>query len=292
MPSKTWFLPPDFTFLPDGQIALGNVIADPRRPTATLASLAAHPTIPLPSAQSIIEKNRSFTTEKNRSFGLRLLASLLDLAGAHGQTDLSRYKSRTFGAADHEVRAFNGPISREALEAIVALDGVRQHIRSGRFGPRPVYLITGLRVARQSFTVADERGRKTAVAVGGSGPVPAGPVPLGLGADVSGSREHRRVDVYETAPGIVFAYRLHVIRPKWAGAEAELFSDRTAFFSGGPEDDEEEALEAVEVNAAVLREDLDLDLDGYEERLIEEGDDESFVVFGPEDSLAAPASRL
>jgi hypothetical protein len=101
------------------------------------------------------------------------------------------------------------------------------------------------------------------------------------------------VDVYETAPGIVFAYRLHVIRPKRAGAEAELFSDRTAFFSGGPEDDEEEeGMEAVEVNAAVLREDLDLDLDGYEERWIEEGDDESYVVFGPEDSLAAPASRL
>ncbi|KLU87693.1 hypothetical protein MAPG_06687 [Magnaporthiopsis poae ATCC 64411] len=284
MTSKTWFLPPDFTFLPDGQIALGNVIPDPRRPTATLASLASHPTIALPTAQSIVEKNRSFTTGKSRSFGFELFASFLDLASANGKTDLSRHKSRSFGATDHEVRAYNGAFSPEALEAIVGLDAVKRHVRSGRFGPRHVYVISGLRVARQGFMVTDERGNKTEVAVGGSGPVPVGTVPVQLGAGISGSREDTRTDGYETAPGIVFAYRLHVIRPRGAagGAEAELFSDRTAFFSGGADEDEQgEVMEAAEMNGAELQEDLDLDLelDGYEERRIEEGDDESYIVF-------------
>lgn len=45
MSKKTWFLPPDFTFLPDGEIALDSVIPEPSRPTATLASLVNHPSI-------------------------------------------------------------------------------------------------------------------------------------------------------------------------------------------------------------------------------------------------------
>lgn len=276
MASRTWFLPPDFTFLPDGQIALGNVIPDPRRPTATLASLACDPTIALPAVQSIVEKNRSFAAEKSRSFGLELLASFLGSASANGKTDLSRHRSRSFGAADLEVRAYNGAFSPEALEAIVGLDGVKKHMRSGRFGPRHVYVISGLRVARQGFTVTDEQREKTEVAVGGGG---SGPVPVQLRGNISGSSVDTRTDGYETAPGIVFAYRLHVIRPRRAGAEAELFSDRTAFFSGGAEDEQGEVMEATEVNGAELLEDLDLDLDGYEERRIEEGDDESYVVF-------------
>ncbi|EJT80142.1 hypothetical protein GGTG_00146 [Gaeumannomyces tritici R3-111a-1] len=142
MTSKTWFLPPDFTFLPDGQIALGNVIPDPRRPTATLASLASHPTIVLPTAQSIAEKNRSFTVEKSRSFGPKLLALFLDFAGANGKTDLSRHKSQSFWR--------RGP-------------------RAGRFGPRHVYVISGLRLARQSFMATDEQEKKTKVDVGGFG---------------------------------------------------------------------------------------------------------------------------
>ncbi|KAH6856905.1 hypothetical protein B0I37DRAFT_412796 [Chaetomium sp. MPI-CAGE-AT-0009] len=277
MASKTWFLPPDFTFLPDGQIALGRVIPDPRRPTVTLASLADHPTIAVPEVKSIVEKNLSFAAEKSRSFGLKLFAKFLDMADANGETDVSKYQSKSFSAVDHEVRAYNGAFSVETLEAIVRLDAVKKHINSGRFGRRRVYIISGLRVAQDSFTVTDEKGKKTGVAIGGSGPVPAGPVPVSLGVNVSGSREEKRTNGYETAPGIVFAYRVHVIQPKDEGAEGELFSDRTAFFSGEAEDDEEEEMEVVEVNGEVLDQDLDLEPDGYEEKRIEEGDDESYV---------------
>lgn len=280
MTSKTWFLPPDFTFLPDGQIALGNVIPEPRRPTATLATLADHPTIVLPKAKSIVEKNLSFTAEKGRSFRLELFAKFLDIANANGKADVSWYKNKSFSAVDHEVRAYNGAFSSEALKAIVALDDVKKHIDSGRFGKRCVYIISGLRVAQQSFTVTDEKGKTTAVALGSSGPVPASTVPVQLGGNASGSGEDKRKDGYETAPGIVFAYRLHVIRSRGAGTDGELFSDRTAFFSGEAEDEEGEEMEVVELNWAVLRQDLDVDPDSYDEKRIEEGYEESYVVFG------------
>jgi hypothetical protein len=279
MASKTWFLSPDFTFLPDGQIALGNVIPDPRRPTATLASLANHPTIALPQTKSIVEKNLSFTSEKNRSFGFELFAKFLDITSANGKTDVSRYKYKSFSAVDHEVWAYNGAFAPEALKAIVGLDDVKRHIDSGRFGKRCVYIISGLRVAQQSFMVRDEKGKTTAVALGGSVPVSPSIVPVELGGSISGSRGDTRNHGYETAPGIVFAYRLHVIRSRDVGTEGQLFSDRTAFFSGEAEDEEDEEMEVVEVNGPVLRQDLDVEPDDYDEKKFKEGDGETYVVF-------------
>lgn len=280
MTKKTWFLPPDFTFLPDGQIALGRIIPDPQRPTTTLASLTDHPTITLPEVRTIVEKNRSFSAEKTRSFGLGLLASFLDIASLNGKVDASWHKGKSFSAVDHEVQMYNGGFAPSTLKAIVGLEHVKRHIDSGRFGKRCVYVITRLRIAQQSFTVADERGRTTALSLEGSGPLAAAAaVPVGLGGSASVSKGDVRKDGYETGPGIVFAYRLHVIRPKVGWEEEELFSDRTGFCTGeGGEEVEEEEMEMVEAGEAVLRHDLDLEPDDYEERKIEDEED-SYVVY-------------
>ncbi|PNP46432.1 hypothetical protein THARTR1_10754 [Trichoderma harzianum] len=269
MTRKTWFLPPDFTFLPDGQIALGSIIPSPRQPTATLASITSYPAIVLPETKSIVEKNVSFSAEKTRSFGLELFTKLLDV---------SWYKNKSFSAVDHEVQTYQGAFAPETLKAILALDNVKKHIESGRFGKRRVYIITGLRVVRQSVTITEEKGRNTASSVGASGFAPTGIVPAILGASVAGKLEKRAKTSYETAPGIVFAYCLHVIRPKGTGADQELFSDRTAFFTGEAEAEEGE-MEIVEVDGAVYREDLDAEQDGYEEKRLDGLDNDSYIVF-------------
>ncbi|KAL6815068.1 hypothetical protein J3E69DRAFT_346712 [Trichoderma sp. SZMC 28015] len=276
MTRKTWFLPPDFTFLPDGQIALGSIIPSPRQPTATLASVASYPAIILPETKSIVEKNVSFSVEKTRSFGLELFTKLLDFKNA--KIDVSWYKNKSFSAVDHEVQTYHGAFSPETLKAILALDAVKKHIDSGRFGKRRVYIITGLRIVRQSFTVTEEKGRNTSSSVGASGFVPAGIVPAVLGAIIAGKSEDRANTSYETSPGIVFAYRLHVIRPKGTGTNEELFSDRTAFFTGEAEVEEAE-MEIVEVDGAVYREDLDTEQDDYEEKQLDGSDNDSYIVF-------------
>jgi hypothetical protein len=38
-------------------------------------------------------------------------------------------------------------------------------------------------------------------------------------------------------------------------------------------------MEVVEVNGGVLRQDLDVEPDGYDEKRTKEGDDETYVVF-------------
>lgn len=277
MTSKTWFLPPDFTFLPDGQIALGSVIPEPSRPTVTLASLVDYPAIPLPETKTLIEKGHSYSGGKSRSAGLDFFAKVLDLASATAKTNVSRFKNKSFSTTDHEVRMYSGSFAPSALKAIVALDNVKRHMDSGRWGKRCVYIISGLRVTPQSFTVTEETGKNFEASLGGSGPVPAGVAPVELGGNILGSREDKRTGGYETAPGIVFAYRLHVIRPKGTGdEEVELFSDRTAFCSGEAEEEEEE-MEIMEANDAALRDDLDVREDGYE--ILGGGDGHSLVVF-------------
>ncbi|KAM6477726.1 hypothetical protein HDV62DRAFT_372873 [Trichoderma sp. SZMC 28011] len=276
MTRKTWFLPPDFTFLPDGQIALGSIIPSPRQPTATLASLTSYPAIILPETKSIVEKNVSFSVEKSHSFGLELFAKLLDVRNT--KIDVSWSKNKTFSAVDHEVQIYHGAFGPDTLKAILALDDVKKHIDSGRFGKRRVYIITGLRVVRQSLTVTEEKTRNTASSVGASGFVPTGVVPGVLGASIDGKLEHRTKTSYETAPGIIFAYRLHAIRSKDTGADEELFSDRTAFFTGEAEAEEAE-MEIVEVDGAVYREDLDAEQDDYEEKRLDGLDDDSYIAF-------------
>lgn len=280
------FLTPDFTFLPDGAIALGRVIPDPRRPTATLASLgpgSENPTIPIPEAKSLVERSRAFAAETRRSFGFELLAKFLELAAANGKTDVSWSRNKTFSAVDHEVRTLDGAFEPEALRAITRLEEVRRHIDGGRFGKRCVYIISGLRIAVDSFTVTDEKASSVSGSVGGSGPVPAGGLPLEVGGGLSGANEHTSNRSYQTAPGIVFAYRLHVLRPKREGnAEGELFSDRTAFLTGEAGEDSDgdvEEMELVAVDAETARNDLDIDLDAFgDEQRLEEGDEESYIV--------------
>ncbi|KAL6902512.1 hypothetical protein GGI43DRAFT_342175 [Trichoderma evansii] len=275
MANKTWFLSPDFTFLPEGQIALGRIIPSPRQPTVTLASLTDHPTIALPEIQSIVEKNLSFSNEKTRSFGVKLFAKFIEIASA--KIDVSLYKNQSFSTVDHEVRTYSRTFTSETLKAIVALDNVKQHIDSGRFGKRRVYIISGIRVAQQSFTVTNHKKRQVATSLGMSGFMPIGTAPDVAGVKITNGMNDEATNSYETAPGIVFAYRLHVIRPKGIGEEGGLFSDSSAFWSGEAEDETEE-MEAVEVNTAVLREDLDEKLDGYSEKQFEDIADESYII--------------
>ncbi|KAJ4178756.1 hypothetical protein NW755_012979 [Fusarium falciforme] len=205
---KTWFLPPDFTFTPDGPLQLGAVITHPGRPTNVLASPRTDPSIQLPEIQVITEKNHSHSNEVSRKGGVSLFANL---------------------------------------------DSVKEHIESGMFGKRPVYLVSGLRVTNESFTVTKEKGTGNQAEISASGPT--GPVPVEVGGSLSGGVERTKVDSYETAPGIVFAYRLHVIRPKSSGSsQSEMFSSSKAFWTDKAET---EPMEVVVVTLDVVGEDLE-----------------------------------
>lgn len=250
--AKTWFLPPDFNFFPEGEIRLGMILKYPDRPTLALTSLDPEetPHIPLPAVTTVTETGHAHSAGSGRSVGANVFAKFVDLASVSGSADVSKYKDREFGAVDHEVRFFSRALSTDSLRAILQIDSIKEFTNSGPFGrlrKRPVYLISGLRVAKDSFTVTNSTGSATSVAGEVSASATGLGVPVGAGGGVSKSNEKHESHSYSTAPGVVFAYRLHVIRPKSnAKAESDLFSDTSAFFTGENDDDEDEEDQEVE----------------------------------------------
>ncbi|KAH0526126.1 hypothetical protein TsFJ059_009493 [Trichoderma semiorbis] len=283
MTQPIWFFPPSFNFLPDGEISLGSIIPHPNRPTLSLASLnsASHPEIVLPKINTFTEPDHLHSQSKSMSLTTQAFLKLVSLALPVGNVTASRFTKTTYGSVNLETRVFEGGMSENALKAIVGLAQVKKHIDGGMFGnKRPVYIISGLRIAKDSFQVTSESGTKNSTSVGASTSTVTGPLTLSGGGDVAVNREQSKNDSYKTAPGVVFAYRLHVIRTKRDGdVETELFSHRTAFLTGeGDDEDSEEEWEHGEVSKNVLLDDMEVDPDFDEYPLGEEGE-ESCIAF-------------
>ncbi|KAL7957080.1 hypothetical protein V8C34DRAFT_325604 [Trichoderma compactum] len=246
-------LPPGFNFLPDGEISLGSIIADPSRPTLSLASLnsATYPEIVLPRVDTMTEPDHHHSQSQSTSLVSQAFLQFMSPALPVGSMNTSRFTNTAYGDADLETRVFGSGMSKETLKAIVGLDQVEKHINGGMFGKRPVYIISGLRVARDSFQVTSESVTKNSTSAGASTSTVTGPFTLSDGGDVAVDRQQSKNDSYKTAPGVVFAYRLHVIRTKRDGdVETEL-----------------------EVSKNVLLDDMEIDPDFDEYPLGEEGEE-------------------
>lgn len=139
------------------------------------------------------------------------------------------------------------------------------------FGKRAVYIVSGLRIAKTSFKVTKEVESKFKAEIAGSGPPAAGIVPVEVGGSVSHHYENKIIDSYKTAPAIVFAYRLHVIRYRRRGVETELFKSKSAFMTGNGGLEEEDPLMVLDATKEELDQDLGEEND-YTESVVGEGD--------------------
>jgi len=273
----TWFLPPDFTFAADGPLQLGTVIAHPKKPTLVLTTLSSPDCgITLPKTSILTETNHVHDKSHAKSNGVSIWMQFLAIASASVKTDVGNSASLSYSAVDHEIRSFAEPLTAETALKIAALPVVQQQMASGVFGKRAVYVISGVRIAKTSFTVKKETGANYTVELSGSGPPTPGPVPLELGASVTHHQESTVTDSYETAQGIVFAYRVHVIRYKRAGVETELFQSRGAFMTGSERADDEGQPIVVEGTKEELDEDLEEE-SNYKKTSI--GDDDVCISF-------------
>jgi hypothetical protein len=164
-------------------------------------------------------------------------------------------------------------LTAEAVLKIVALPAVQQHIDTGSFGKRPVYVVSGVRITKTSFTVKKETGKNHKIELSGSGPPVPGPVPVELGASAAHSRENTVTDSYDTAPEIVFAYRVHVIRPKRVGIETEVYESKSGFMTGPGRD-----VGPAPVVVEGTKQELDLDFDEEHEYEVTVIDDDDICI--------------
>ncbi len=143
-------------------------------------------------------------------------------------------------------------------------------MQAGVFGRRPVYLITGVKIAR-GLVVAGEVVRVKGGGVEASAPGLAGMLGVSVGARAAA--EGTRVvgsSFHGGEEDVVFAYQLHVIRERGRSGEkrieADVFESDAALLHSG-EGGQGVGLEVVSVDREVLR--WALDEDGEESALLD-----------------------
>ncbi|KAM3081807.1 hypothetical protein ACMFMG_005251 [Clarireedia jacksonii] len=268
----TWFLPPDFTFTPEGPLRLGMVIPHWSKPTTVLAAVGSGTAseIMLPNTKTLVELNHAHNRSKSRSDSLSLWAKFDSVVSASTNTDIGKSYSTDYSKMDHEIRTFSDPLMPDVVAAIANIPEVKAQINSSMFGKRPVYVVSGLRIATSSFTVTKGDSSNFFIEVEGSGP-PTGTVPA------EHDSQKKITDSYDTATGIVFAYRLNIIRTYRAVTETELFSHKSGFLTG-PGGRKEEPLVIVDATKEEIDEDLDEEVE-YE--IAEIGDEEICIYLPP-----------
>lgn len=283
-----WFLPrlpgcaPDFTFTEGGRLQLGVVLESFNDPSSVLffpATEEASPAIGWPPKETAgIERNHEHNNIQTRSAGGKILAKFLSIASASSEIETKRQSTLEFGKVDHKIVQFQYPLSTAAVQAILKQASIKK-LNSGLwrwFLPKPIYVVSGLRIATESFTVTQENNLNfhegaifevlnsdsanteaangaaedtvnAAAGAAASGVAAAAATHIPVGGELSGhvDDENKTTHAYETigSKGVVFAYSMHVIRQR-----ANMFADSSAFMTG---DGDVEDVECVEVTNTV-----------------------------------------
>lgn len=243
---KTYLLAPNFTFQPDGPLRLGSVIADPFRPTKPLSTIPA-----LPDTITHTELERTISRGNSRSLHSSIWAQFLQTASANIGVGVSKDVLTQYTMDSLETVYFQSdPTDAEAME--YARDGkVRAAMKAGIFGTQPVYMVTGLKIAK-GFRLVSEIASTREGNVGASAPVVD---QVSLGAKVGFSKGKTVEESLVAGSDIVFAYQLHVIAEKgWRHkrVEADLYEPKSAFLGHEEESVEEKPVEAGTATAADL----------------------------------------
>lgn len=137
------------------------------------------------------------------------------------------------------------------------------------FSKQPMYVVLGLRITTSSFTVTKKESSNYTIKTEGSS-LTLGTTLSELGGKAKHDSRERVTDSYDTAPRIMFAYQMYVIRTYRARSKTELFTHESRFLTskGG---EKEEPLVLMDAT----KEEIDEDLDEYVEyESMQIGDDE------------------
>ncbi|KAI5460319.1 hypothetical protein BGZ63DRAFT_404793 [Mariannaea sp. PMI_226] len=205
MALKTYILAPNFTLEPDGPIRIGTIIADPYRPTKPLS-------VPLTSPTTVthVDFEYSLSQDNSKSLSGSVWAQFLQTARANIGGAVSKAALQEYAMDSLEtVRIKADPTDEEAAERVKD-PKVHAAIRAGLTGAAPVYMITGLKVAKgfrlnKSVTSTHEAN------IGANVPITA---EVGAGADIAASIANTVSESSRSGSDIIFAYQLHLIARK------------------------------------------------------------------------------
>ncbi|KAF6825512.1 hypothetical protein CPLU01_10225 [Colletotrichum plurivorum] len=186
MATKTYILTPNFTYKPTGSIQIGSIITDPFRPAKSLSQPAVPPAV------------ETVGRDKTDSIFVERLET--------------RYLAQEPADNDPE------------LTMRLKEPRVRAAIKAGIYGRAPVYLISGVKIAR-GLTVRSETGHIVGGGVGLTVPA-AQAVGLNVGADVGGERGQGTMESFTNGDeDVLIAYQVHVLKAKGSKAKERVMAD-------------------------------------------------------------------
>ncbi|KKY25395.1 hypothetical protein UCDDS831_g02070 [Diplodia seriata] len=237
---KTYLLAPNFDHTPGGAIALGNIITDPFEPHRPLTTLDASK--PHPEITSKPDHNYTINRESSRDINAGVWAQVLDIVGGNigarrGKETNTEYKMDTL-----ETIMFKTEPTEEMVNERLKSPLVRNVMQYNSAFCRPVYMITGIKVAKGLQSTTQNAYTKGGD-IGATVPSPGG---ISVGANVDLSQGRGQTTSFQAGVDVVFAYQLLKIGLKgWKEKTIELdeFKHKAALLSDSS-DEEEEALEA------------------------------------------------
>ncbi|KAK6435171.1 hypothetical protein LTR95_008645 [Oleoguttula sp. CCFEE 5521] len=240
MALKTYVLPPNLTTHPGGLFTVGTIIADPLRPSKPLSV----PSQPLDVAVHR-ELDREVERSSTKGISTSVWAQFLQVASANLSGEISSEVRSSYVVDCLETISLLEDPSDEYAESRASEPKVKAAMNSGVLGRQPVYMFTGLKIAK-GFRWSSTQGRKVEGKAGVSVPVTD---QVTAGAELGAGRGTENRDSSRTEDDIIFAYQLHVIADKgWRKKKstAELYVPKVGFLG------KKYALEKVVVDAALI----------------------------------------
>lgn len=200
---KFYLRSPDLEFTRDGPIQIGNVITDMFYPQDALTTLNPVPKIMQGASFGSGRKSR----ESHASIDLSFSATLYEAFG--GQADAKS------SSAAHEQYDFD-EIQSYYLERSISpkdaqtLSDTDEEVKAILDDNRPVYVVTGLKIAK-GLRYSTGRSSDKQAGLGGTAQVTE---EVGLQGKAEGSRGGATTEEWDVLGDCIIAYRLHMIKRK------------------------------------------------------------------------------
>jgi len=258
--APTYILAPNFTYHPDTSICLGDIVEYPDDPTKPLSSV---PEAGLPPITKHFDYENEFSNQSSLSLRGSIWANFLDRASARigggtGDEVLTKYTIRRL----ETIYFTKQPTDEEAAERVKEKK-VQAAVDAGLLKKKPVFMITGLKVAR-GFQLSRSVSSTTDVDAKLEAPITS---EIGMGVDAAHSRGKKAEETHRTGQDIIFAYQLHIITHKRKGlalaqkdVDIAVYRAPGAFLSEDERGGEEDSVVVDVATESALR-DFDKELD-------------------------------
>lgn len=221
----TYLLTPNFTFKPHtGPISLGSIIADPFRPHRVLSAIDSQTLAQrYPRVETCTESPRFVKREAGRDIGISVWAHVLHSIGGSLSGQHARHVSSEYNIDSLETEYFLEDPDQAEIEQRVAAPRVRAAMMPSGLGlPQPVYMVTGIKIAK-GLSVVTKTAKKDST--GFENGIPTKPLPTLGAADFRIAAGTTSADSWKTGDDVVFAYQLLKIELKGWKSRTLLFDE-------------------------------------------------------------------